>query len=259
MADIVRFDPFRLILGERYEVSDLEVSHPNTLNLPGEGIPATQRTEPSLLPSVNAVYSVSKESNIRVGYSRTVARPHFRELSPALYYDYVRRRTIGGNPSLVETSIQNVDLRWESFIGATEVVAASAFYKHFKQPIERFLDGDNVTFNNVAGAKAYGLELEGRMSLKRFAEALASTSVGANFSWIHSRIDIPGVDRPLQGQSPYVANFSIGQHESTARRSMRLMFSAGASRKSERQATKTSTKSRSPDRRDREPEAPRVV
>jgi hypothetical protein len=27
---------------------------------------------------------------------------------------------------------------------------------------------------------------------------------------IQSKIDIPGVDRPLQGQSPYVVNFDVG-------------------------------------------------
>ena len=214
MADVVKFDPFRLIVGERLEIADLEVKLGNPVDPMASQAPLNKRTDRSLLPSANAVLALSKEMNLRAGYSRTVARPHFREISPALYYDYVRRRVLGGNPHLEETSIQNADLRWESFFGPTELLALSLFYKHFNKPIERVVEdassGTNVNFVNADSAKAYGVELEARTSLGRLTPSLLPVSLGANLSLIQSKVNIKDTDRALQGQSPYVANVSLG-------------------------------------------------
>jgi outer membrane receptor protein involved in Fe transport len=214
MADIVKLDPFRLIVGERLEISNLEVNVGNKVDAMLPPPVATRKFDRDLLPSVNAVLAVSKDSNARLGYSRTIARPHFREVAPALFFDYVRRRAIGGNENLKRTSIQNLDLRWETFIGPTELLAISTFYKRFTDPIERTVDlagsGTNVGFINARGATAYGFELEARTSLGRLANALRALTLSGNLSVIQSRIDIPGENRPLQGQSPYVLNFDLG-------------------------------------------------
>ena len=214
MADIVKLDPFRLIVGERLEISNLEVNVGNQVDAMLPPPTTTRKFDRDLLPSVNAVLSVTKESNLRAGYSRTIARPHFREVAPALFYDYVRRRAIGGNENLKRTSIQNLDLRWETFLGPTELVAVSAFYKGFTDPIERTVDnagsGTNVGFINANGATAYGFELEARTSLRRLTDALQAVTLAGNLSVIQSKIDMPGQDRPLQGQSPYVLNLDLG-------------------------------------------------
>ena len=226
MTDIVKLDPFRVILGERLEVSDLAVNVGNTID-PRLGPPkkVTQH-DADLLPAVNAVLAATKESNLRAGYSRTIARPHFREVSPALYFDYVRRRAIGGNEDLKRTSIQNIDLRWETFFGPTELLAVSGFYKKFSDPIERVItnagSGTNVNFMNARGATSFGFELEARSSLKRLSDSLQALSLAGNFSYIQSKIDISDaqakayglkeLDRPLQGQSPYVVNVDLGYH-----------------------------------------------
>jgi len=228
MADLVKLDPFRLIVGERLEISNLEVNVGNKVdaNLPAPT--TTRKFDRDLLPSVNAVLAVTKDSNIRAGYSRTIARPHFREVAPALFFDYVRRRAIGGNENLKRTSIQNLDLRWETFIGPTELIAASAFYKRFTDPIERTVDnagsGTNVGFINASGATAYGFELEARTSLQRFADALQALTLAGNLSVIQSKIDIPGENRPLQGQSPYVLNFDLGYFVERTRTQLDVLY-----------------------------------
>jgi outer membrane receptor protein involved in Fe transport len=152
----------------------------------------------------------------------TVARPHFREIAPALYFDYARRRATGGNPNLEETEIQNADLRWETYLGPTEILAASVFYKHFDKPIERILieasSGQNVNFANADSADAYGAELEARASLGRIHRALSAFTLSGNLALIESEVDeapmegstMPGRHRSQQGQSPYVANVSLG-------------------------------------------------
>jgi outer membrane receptor protein involved in Fe transport len=163
------------------------------------------------MPTANVVYALSDRSNLRAVWSTTVARPSFREISPAAYVDYVRSLIFGGNPDLEETTIQNADLRWEMFPGPTEVLSASGFYKHFDSPIEQYVDGQNINFHNEDSAQLFGLEVEARLGLGRFDEALAPFSAAANFSLIHSSVELAnGSTRAIQGQSPYVVNVALG-------------------------------------------------
>jgi outer membrane receptor protein involved in Fe transport len=214
MADVAHWDPLRIVAGARFERSALDVGLESKIDLMIPPEEPTTRTDTDVLPAINAVYALTSSTNLRAAYGMTVARPNFRETAPALYFDYVRRRAIGGNPNLLETRIHNADLRWETFLGDTELLAASLFYKKFLDPIEQTVedsgDGSNVGFANAAGAKTYGLELEARLGLARLAEPLAPFSVSANLALIGSEIDLTGASRPLQGQSPYVANIDLG-------------------------------------------------
>jgi outer membrane receptor protein involved in Fe transport len=215
MADASPTDKLRLIGGARLELSRLDIGLASKLDLMLPPTERTRRTDADVLPAASAVYALTPSTNLRAAYGMTVARPSFREIAPALYYDYIRRRAIGGNPDLERTRIHNGDLRWERFLGDSEVLAASVFGKRFERPIERTIeggaDGQSIGFANTDGATVYGLELEARLSLGRLAPALAPFSVGGNLSLIGSRIDIGGgATRPLQGQSPYVANLGLG-------------------------------------------------
>jgi outer membrane receptor protein involved in Fe transport len=215
MADANPTTKLRLVGGARLELSNLDLGLDATLDPETRVMPRTTRDDLDALPSLNAVYAITPSTNLRAAYAMTVARPNFREIAPALYYDYVRRRVIGGNPDLVETHIHNGDLRWETFLGDRELFAASVFAKHFTQPIERTVEnassGDNVGFANAPSAQSYGVELEARISLGRLTPALAPFSIGGNLGLIGSKIEIGGgASRALQGQSPYVANLALG-------------------------------------------------
>jgi len=210
MADVARFDPLRVIAGARFERSHLELEQELAIDPSAVTADPIDRSDDAILPAVNAVYAIGDKANVRAAYAITVARASFRELSSAIYYDYVRRRTYGGNPNLEETSIHNADLRYERFFGPTELAAASVFYKYFSQPIERTLEADNGGFANADSAQVYGVELEGRVGLGRIAPLLQLLSLGANFSYIHSAVETPGATRRLQGQSPYVINVDLG-------------------------------------------------
>ncbi len=219
MADVALTSNLRAIAGARFEASDLEVGMASNIDLMVTPEPPTEHKDRNLLPSANLVYALTPSTNLRAAYGMTVARPNFRELAPSLYFDYIRRRAIGGNPDLVQTTIHSGDLRWETFLGESEVIAASVFAKHFDQPIERTVenggDGQNVSFANSDRASLVGLELEARISLGRLAGALSEFSISGNLSLIRSRIAREGVVRALQGQSSYVANVGVG-YESTA-------------------------------------------
>lgn len=221
MADANPTAQLRLIGGARFERSTLDVGLGTGLDPTTRAMPHTTRDDRDLMPSLNAVYAITPSTNLRAAYAMTVARPNFREIAPALYYDYVRRRVLGGDPNLVETNIHNGDLRWETFLGDSELLAASVFAKHFTKPIERTVEnassGDNIGFANAPSANSYGVELEARISLGRLFPALAAFSVGGNLSLIGSKIEVGGgARRALQGQSPYVANLALG-YENRAR------------------------------------------
>ncbi len=109
------------------------------------------RTDNDVMPAANLVYSPRPDMNVRAAYSYTLTRPRFRELAPFLFFDYVRRRDISGNPELATTHIHNADVRWEWFPQEDEVFAISAFYKQFVDPIEQVMQNANgdATFRNL--------------------------------------------------------------------------------------------------------------
>ncbi|HEY4179988.1 MAG TPA: TonB-dependent receptor [Kofleriaceae bacterium] len=231
MADVSASKDLRFIAGARFEASRLGVGLESDLRGLTAPMDRTNHDDNDVLPSLNMVYAVLPNSNLRAAYGMTVARPNFREIAPALYYDYVRRRAIGGNPDLQETKIHNGDLRWETFLGENEVLAASVFYKYFDSPIERTVqdagDGQNVGFTNSDHAQTYGAELEARISLGRVANALSELSVGGNLSLIKSSIDIGGGHtRALQGQSPYVANIGLGYESKATQTRVDLLYNS---------------------------------
>ena len=168
------------------------------------------------LPGVNLTYRLNKQTNIRVSGSQTVIRPEFRELSDFAFYDFDLGATITGNKTLQRTKVTNADIRYEIYPRAGELFTAGIFYKYFKNPIELFFNqsgtGASSTFNfiNADNAYSFGAELEFRKKLD-FADALKNFTVQANVSYIYNRVKkgSANLDRPMQGQSPYLINAAL--------------------------------------------------
>ncbi len=180
------------------------------------------------LPSVNFVYNISskdnKDMNLRASYSRTLARPSFREKSEAIIYDPVSGITFNGNINLEETFVHNADLRWEYFIGGGEIISLSAFYKKFINPIEiqplENVGIDQIQPVNRDEADVIGLELEFRKSLAFIHQKLSDLILGTNFTYVKSMIELTEdqkdiyiitntplpSNRELVGQSPFIVN-----------------------------------------------------
>ncbi len=230
MADVNPTEKLRIVGGARFEASRLDVGLESKIDLMAPVKPRTEQSDNDILPALNAVYTLPDSMYLRAAYGMTVARPNFREIAPALYYDYIRRRAIGGNADLQETKVHNGDLRFEKYLGDSEVLAASLFAKHFADPIERTVedagDGQNVGFANATSANSYGVELEARLSLGRLAAALDEFSVGGNLSLIGSRLRVNGVTRTLQGQSPYVANLGLGYESKATKTRVDLLYNS---------------------------------
>ncbi len=160
------------------------------------------------------------EMQVRAGYGRTLNRPDFRELSPAVYYDVVGGRETRGEPSLERALIDNLDLRWEWYPSPTESLSLGVFAKAFQDPIESVVVASiaaRQTYTNARAATNRGIELDLRKSLG-FGSGTGwdALYLAGNGALIRSEVDLRGSTgtqtstvRPLQGQSPYVVNLGL--------------------------------------------------
>jgi outer membrane receptor protein involved in Fe transport len=167
------------------------------------------------LPGVNITYKMGPSANLRLSGSQTVVRPEFRELSDFQFYDFDLGATVAGNKNLQRTKISNADLRYELYPRSGEVLTVGVFYKYFQKPLELYFNavaGSGSSFNyiNADNASGYGAELEYRRKLD-FAEVLRNFTFQANLSYIYNRVKSESADlnRPMQGQSPYVLNAAL--------------------------------------------------
>ena len=167
------------------------------------------------LPGINATYKANTKTNIRLSASQTVIRPELRELAFLNLYDFELNASVQGNPNLLRTKIANLDLRYELYPRAGEVVTAGVFFKKFDDPIEQLFNegvGGSSTFSyqNAKNATVYGVEVEMRKKLD-MVDALKNFTLQANGSLIKSEVKDAslGIDRTLQGQSPYMINLGM--------------------------------------------------
>lgn len=208
--------------------------------------------EVNILPSVNLVYGLTDNMNLRASYGSTVARPSFKEKSAAQIYDPITKRFFNGNLDLEQTEINNYDLRWENFLHGGDMVSFSLFYKQFSGHIELVaydVAADNVRPRNAGDSKVYGMEFEARKSLDFISSALGGLSIGSNISLANSEVNLNSVyvndsgltefesrqnnartdqvieeTRQMAGQSPYLVNAYLNFTTSDARMNANLSY-----------------------------------
>lgn len=178
-----------------------------------------------VLPALTVTQGIPVEAipgtmQVRGGYGRTLNRPDFRELSPAVYYDVVGGRETRGEPTLERALIDNYDLRWEWYPAPMESVSLGGFVKTFQDPIESYVVASiasRQSYTNARGATNKGIELDFRKSLGFGSKTgWDDLYLSGNGALIRSQVDLRGAEgfqtsaqRPLQGQSPYVVNLGL--------------------------------------------------
>ena len=191
--------------------------------------------ELDFLPSVNLVYSVTENMNLRGSFNQTLARPSLKEKSISQIFDPITRRTFIGNIDLQQTNVGNMDLRWEYYMKPGELISVSGFYKSFNNHIELVsfpTDPDAIKPRNAGESWVYGAELEMRKNLEFVAPALKDLTIGFNLTLVKSFVDMNTVlvnndgditekelreasardgeiidnTRPMAGQAPYLIN-----------------------------------------------------
>ena len=183
----------------------------------------------TLFPSANLIYSLTENTNLRLAYAKTTARPSFKEASIAAIFDPISNLTFIGNINITPSYIDNFDLRFESYGDDAQLFSLSAFYKSLQDPIEIGfvrVATTNYTPRNLENAKVYGLELELRKKLSKWIRGLRHLNLNFNGSYIISNLPY-SVDerdlrtlglrngetledgRELQGQSPFLINAGL--------------------------------------------------
>jgi hypothetical protein len=176
--------------------------------------------ETTFLPSANLIYKINPDEkapvNLRVNYSKSIARPSIRELSDVQIYDFELKENVYGNSELKSVHINNYDVRLESYFKNEDNISASVFYKTFKDPIE-LVRSNGYTWQNAEKSYVAGIELEGKKSLTKQLEFRANfTFVKSETEYVRTRMEISSgvrqyipldtVKRSMYGQSPYVLN-----------------------------------------------------
>ncbi|GAB3919849.1 TonB-dependent receptor [Mucilaginibacter myungsuensis] len=217
----------RLVWGVRVEKFDLDLTTSANNKAKLDNL--------DILPSANFIYSVTPKANLRLSYSRTVARPELRELAPSTYYDYELLATVQGNLNLKRTQIHNADIRYEFYPSAGQIISVSGFYKNFSNAIESYFDDKlstpNITYFNTAKANNFGVEFEFRKTLDFISPKLKNTTWYTNLAIVKSEVEDPqltlsepGGKRPMVGQAPYVINGGIMQTAFNNRVSVNLLY-----------------------------------
>ncbi|MEM7143681.1 MAG: TonB-dependent receptor [Verrucomicrobiota bacterium] len=170
--------------------------------------------ETHILPAVSSKYDLTDTMAVRAAFSRTIARPTFKELAPVLIRDAESGDFFAGNSSLVESQISNYDVRWEWFPDSGGFFAVSGFTKRIEDPIERVSFGELEQFANTGEGQVWGFELEADKNLGALNEALRGFTIGGNYSYIRSVGLRPvasnfGRTRRLQGQPEYLLNVNF--------------------------------------------------
>lgn len=214
------FDAFTLTGPAPSFTPDTIYGNPNITNgdLLGFGQTDADDLEPSgsieeeySLPSISIKYTFLDKWVARLAYSKTVALPSLRELTPIFTVDTFSGDRILGNPTLVPSEVENFGLRFErSFDDGVTMISIGGFYKEILDPIEQIgltaksAGGTPVQsfINNSEKAEVQGVEVEGRLGMGLVADFFADKSdldlgfleyfsIGGNASFIEATVGFP--------------------------------------------------------------------
>jgi TonB-dependent receptor len=224
-AELKLSEAWKATLGIRFENYSLHYT--------GESIDQVVYNKEELIdvndffPSINIIRSLSEQTNLRFSYSKTTARPSFKENSSAQIFDPITERYFIGNPDLKPTYINNIDFRFENYGEGNQFYSISAFYKNFENPIEIVALGLNapnqLIGRNNSEATVAGIEIEYRKNI--IDNDNSKLAINMNSSLIYSQQKMTDAEyngrvitepnrvidrtRTLQGQAPFLINAGV--------------------------------------------------
>ncbi|MDP1557411.1 MAG: TonB-dependent receptor [Nitrosomonas sp.] len=218
--DLSFFERLRVSGGMRWEDNNQRVE--TFQSVANSNTPVTSVIDRiNRLPSAAATWVISDRQQLRTGFSQTISRPDFRELSPAPFTDPSTNQETTGNPDLIQTDITNLDLRWEYYFSSTENLLAGFFWKDLTNPIEQIILPGTAglqTYQNADKANVYGFEVDLLKNLDLIHPSLENFFAGGNYTWSESSVLLNAKNleaqttssRRLQGHSPQILNFQLG-------------------------------------------------
>ena len=229
MVEQQLFEKFRVIGGYRHEKNSADVQVNGELQLRGAGsnnplkdLPTTGGFEDdSWLPGLTFIYQPTDRMSLKLAYSKTLALPSAREVSPYASSAFSGSDIDVGNPNLSPSDVENFDIGFSWFNESGDSFGVTLFHKVVDNRIEKLngigadtfkaelvdpdpLDYNNyqiLTFSDNLDAALYswynnpneatltGIEVEGRKSLGFLHDSLRDFSLGGNFTYIEGEVD----------------------------------------------------------------------
>lgn len=171
-----------------------------------------------LLPSASVKVQLG-DGRLTASAARTVRRPRFDYISPALLEAELGDNDLAGNANLRPETAWGGDLGYEHKLGRTGVVGVNVFYRKIQSLVEltntgvEGSEGDGTFVyqpQNVGDGKVWGIEFD--LSADLGALGLPDTGVFGNLGLIDSDIADEFGSRRFNGQSKYVYNFGVIQN-----------------------------------------------
>jgi outer membrane receptor protein involved in Fe transport len=214
-----RIDPYVMLSGEtgavkweaglRYETTDTTIID--------ETVDAADRVNDKdygiLLPSASARFQLTEDDRIVASVARTVRRPNFNFISPALLEGEYGDNDFEGNPDLEPETAWGIDLGYERRLGRRGVFGVNVFYRDITdlieitstgRPSEEEPDALVLTAENVGDGQVWGIEFD--LSTPLDFIGMPNTGVFLNYSWLDSSVDDFLGERRFNSQSDYVVN-----------------------------------------------------
>ncbi len=97
---------------------------------------ANSKDYDELLPSVSLRWDLGEADRINLSLARTVKRPNFNELIPALLDGEYGDNDYAGNPGLEPETANGIDIGFEHRLGRKGIVGVNFFYRDVKNLVE---------------------------------------------------------------------------------------------------------------------------
>lgn len=218
-----RIDPYVMLSGEtgaltweaglRYETTDTTIEDATAATAADRSV---SKDYAILLPSASARIQLNETDRLIVSAARTVRRPNFDSLSPAVLEEARGDSDFVGNPNLEPETAWGFDLGLERRLGARGVVGLNVFYRDVTDLIEDVNTGQTgsagagtfvYSVDNVGDGDIYGVEFD--LSTPLDFIGMATTGIFLNASWLDSSVEDFLGDRRFNDQSDYVVNFGF--------------------------------------------------
>ena len=195
--------------------------------------------EDTIYPSVGITYMGdwwAETFQLRLGYSETAIRPDLREITDSGYIDPITGELVRGNPGVVPSEVDNIDLRAEWFFQNGDNFTITLFHKDVANPIEFFeIPASDTTIAreiiNAESAEVQGVEFELMKELAFFGGFFDTIFVQGNLTLQDSELvagpnaNVPtNPVRKLTGASDYVANVMLGYDSPDSKHTASLIY-----------------------------------
>lgn len=173
----------------------------------------------NVFPYIHLRYYLTEKTNIKLAFTKTIARPDFFDLAPYYWLDAKNLTIVKGNPELVPTTSLNYDILFAHYFKGIGVLSLGLFYKDMDKVIYPRIykqiggpyDGYDITEPvNGGKAKLYGFEINWNQYFTFLPGILGGFGIFANYTYTKSKAQLLYRDwTTMPGQAADIGNLGL--------------------------------------------------